>query len=127
MLGYYKKSREDIVKLIRESPVTKDGYYYCKEFKDINAQIGNILDKKYIYSRDMFINKVCFTNADIEAYLETDFDGYDIYSMKKKDDYLYEVIGKDIGVYGLEDTIDSYGNTFEDVIDTCIFIINNKK
>ena len=46
--------------------------------------------------------------------------------MKKKDDYLYEVIGKDIGVYGLKDTIDSYGNTFEDVIDTCIFIINNK-
>ena len=126
MLGYYKKSREDIVKLIRKSPVTEDGYYYCKEFKDINTKIGDILDKKYIYSRDMFTNKICFTNADVEAYLETDFNSYDIYSMKKKDDYLYEVVGKDIDVYDLKDTIDSYGNTFEDVIDTCIFIINNK-
>lgn len=127
MLGYYKKSREDIAKLIRESPVTEDGYYYCKEFKDINTKIGDILDKKYIYSRDMFANKICFTNADIEAYLETDFDSYDIYSMKRKDDYLYEVISKDIDMYDLKDTIDSYGNTFEDVIDTCIFIINNKE
>ena len=83
MLGYYKKAREDIVKLIRNSPVTKDGYYYCKEFKDINLKTGDILDKKYIYSRDMFTNKICFTNADVEAYLETDFNSYDIYSMKK--------------------------------------------
>ena len=128
MIGYYKKSREDIVKIIKNSPITKDGYYYCKEFRDINKEIdGDILEKKYIYDRCCFENKICFNDADIKAYLETEMDCYDIYGMKKKDDYLYETIYPDLDIYKLSDEIDNYGHTFEEVIDTCIFIMNNKK
>lgn len=128
MLGYYKLTREKIVNIIRKSPITKDGYYFCKEFRDINTKTGDFLEKnEYIYCREMFENKVCFTNADIETYLEKDVDCCDIYAMKKKDDYLYDVIKDDVDILNLHDKIDEYGNTFEDVIDTCIFIINNKK
>ena len=126
MKGYYKKSREDIVKIIKNSPVTKDGYLYCEKFRDINMALGDILEKKYIYDRSFFENKVCFSTSDIEAYLETELDSYDVYEMKMKDEYLYGIIENDIGITKLSDVVDKYGNTYEDVIDTCIYFLNNK-
>jgi len=126
MKGYYKKSREDIVKIIKNSPVTHDGYFYCEKFKDINMALGDVLEKKYVYNREYFENKICFSLSDIDAYLETELDAYDVYTMKQKDNYLYDIIKDDIGITKLNDVIDKYGNTYEDVIDTCIYFLNNK-
>lgn len=126
MRGYYKNKREDIAKIIFKSPITKDGYFYCEKFRKLNLDTGDFLEKGYIYDRISFANKLCFTNEDIKAYLEKECDFHDIYSMRKKDDYLYEVLEKNIGETKLDEVIDEYGNTYEDLIDTCIYIINNK-
>lgn len=123
MLGCFKKTRKEIVKIIQKSPITEDGYYVCKKFKELNSSIGEKLDKKYKYSRDYFENKICFSQADIEIYLETNTIDYDIEKMKQRDNYIYNIIKDDIKlVDNLNENIPGYPFTLGELIDTSIFI-----
>lgn len=123
MLGCFKKTRKEIVKIIQKSPITEDGYYVCGKFKELNSSIGEKLDKKYKYSRDYFENKICFSQADIEIYLETNTIDYDIEKMKQRDNYIYNIIKDDIKlVNNLNENIPGYPFTLGELIDTSIFI-----
>lgn len=123
MLGCFKKTRKEIVKIIQKSPITEDGYYVCKKFKELNNSIGEKLDKKYKYSRDYFENKICFSQADIEIYLETNTVDYDIEKMKQRDNYIYNIIKDDIKlVNNINENIPGYPFTLGELIDTSIFI-----
>lgn len=123
MLGCFKKTRKEIVKIIQKSPITEDGYYVCKQFKELNSSIGEKLDKKYKYSRDYFENKICFNQADIEIYLETNTINYDIEKMKQRDNYIYNIIKDDMKlVNNLNENIPGYPFTLGELIDTSIFI-----
>ena len=73
MLGCYKKTREDIVSIIKKSPKTQDGYYICKKFIDLNKKIGEHKDAGYIYNRDKYANKICFNEAEIEKIVKEIF------------------------------------------------------
>jgi hypothetical protein len=87
MLGCYKKHREDIVKIIKKSPKTEDGYYICKNFINLNKALGEIKDEGYIYNRSYYENKICFNEASYALL---------IYYVKKEEqtlDYIKEVIG----------------------------------
>lgn len=127
MIGYYKKSREDIVKIIKKSPVTQDGYYVCKNFRYLNNSKGDILDKKYKYSREYFENKICFNQADIEIYLETGPNNYDIIRMKQLDDFLLNIINEDVEAHNdINEVIKGYQFTLNELIDTSIYLFNCK-
>lgn len=126
MLGCYKMTREEIVKRLQKSKVTTDGYYVCKEFRNMNKALGDKLDKKYKYSRDYFENKICFNQSDIEIYLETNTNFYDIDRMKQRDDYIYNIIRDDVELYDLNDYIDGGNFTLDELIDTAIYFYNCK-
>lgn len=126
MLGCYKMTREEIVKRLQKSKVTTDGYYVCKEFRNMNKALGDKLDKKYKYSRDYFENKICFNQSDIEIYLETNTNFYDIDRMKRRDDYIYNIIRDDVELYDLNDYIDGGHFTLDELIDTAIYFYNCK-
>lgn len=126
MLGYYKKTRESIAKIIRRSPSTPDGYHVCKNFREMNKAIGENLEKRYMYTRDYFENKICFNQADIEAYLEDKYNYYDIDKMKRRDDFLYDIIKDEVEFYDLKDKIEDNDFTLEELIDCSLFVFNNK-
>lgn len=126
MLGYYKKSREEIINIIKKSPITDDGYYFCKDFKDINEKIGEKLDRGYTFSRDQFRNKLCFTLDDINAYLEKKQSKFDINEMQNLDEFLYELLREDIEKYKINDYVEDKSFTLMELIDTSIYMYYNK-
>ena len=126
MLGCYKMTREEIVKRLQKSKITTDGYYVCKEFRNMNKALGDKLDKKYKYSRDYFENKICFNQSDIELYLETNTSSGDIERMRQRDDYIYNIIKDDVELYDLNDYIDGGNFTLDELIDTAIYFYNCK-
>ena len=125
MLGCYKKKREDIVSIIKKSPKTKDGYYICKKFIDLNKAIGEYKDSGYIYDRQNYSNKVCFTEEDINSYLEKEKKRYDIDKMKTKDDFIYEIIAKDLDL-DVNDKIPNEDFTLGELIDCSMFYFFRK-
>ena len=126
MLGCYKMTREEIIKRLQKSKITTDGYYVCKEFRNINKALGDKLDKKYKYSRDYFENKICFSQSDIELYLETNTKSGDIDRMRQRDNYIYNIIKDDVELYDLDDYIDGGNFTLNELIDTAIYFYNCK-
>ena len=127
MLGCFKKTREDIVKLIKKCQMTEDGYYVCKNFPELNLAIGDKKDKKYIYDRYYFENKICFNQSDIEIYLETNQNYYDIDNMKKRDNYVYNIIKKDLEINDdIYEILPGYTFNLAELIDTSIFVYNSK-
>ena len=126
MLGCYKMTREEIVKRLQKSKITTDGYYVCKEFRNMNKALGDKLDKKYKYSRDYFENKICFSQSDIELYLETNTKSGDIDRMRQRDNYIYNIIKDDVELYDLNDYIDGGNFTLDELIDTAIYFYNCK-
>ena len=125
MIGYYKFKREDIIKKIRESPKTGDGYYFCKEFNEMNTKPGDDnLDKNFYYNRELFKGKVVFSEDDIEIYMaQTKKRTIDY--MEKIDKKLRETIGELI-CYGLFDKIPDYEFNLSELIDTTIFLWKNR-
>ena len=126
MLGYYKYSREFIVNKIKKCQLTKDGHFYCPDFPKWNSAQGNYLEKNYTFTRDCFAKKLCFDTCDLENYLETSRSYFNISESIAKDAYLYNILNE-IGSMKLNEFIDSYGNTVEDLIDTSIYIYNHSK
>ena len=126
MLGCYKKTREDIVSIIKKSPQTADGYYICKKFIDINKQVGEYKDSGYIYDRDKYANKICFNETEIESYLEKKKkNSFDIDWMKERDDFIYKTIFRDLDL-DIGSKIPNEEFTLGELIDCTIFFFNNK-
>ena len=127
MLGRYKKTREDIVKLIKKCQITEDGYYVCKNFPKLNSALGDKKDKKYTYDRYYFENKICFNQSDIEIYLEVNQNYYDIDRMRKRDNYIYNIIKNDLEIIDdIYKILPGYPFNLAEVIDTSIFIFYSK-
>lgn len=127
MIGCFKKTREEIVQIIKKCEITADGYYVCKNFQELNNSIGDKLDKKYKFSRYYFENKICFSQADIEIYLEVNENNYDIDRMKQRDDYVYNIIKNEVNVCTkITEKVHNSSFTLEELIDTSIFVFNNK-
>lgn len=125
MLGCYKKNREDIVKIIKKSPKTNDGYYVCKKFIDLNNQLGEHKDEGYIYNRSYYENKICFDEEDIKSYLEKKSNKFDADKMKARDNFLYETIAMDLDL-NLNDEIPDTQFTLGELIDCTIFYFYKK-
>ena len=99
----------------------------CKNFRYLNNSKGDILDKKYKYSREYFENKICFNQADIEIYLETGPNNYDIIRMKQLDDFLLNIINEDVEAHNdINEVIKGYQFTLNELIDTSIYLFNCK-
>lgn len=127
MLGSFKKTREEIINIVKKSQMTNDGYYVCKSFRKINKALGDNTDKKYKYSRDYFENKICFNQSDIELYLETDTKSNDIDRMKQRDDYIYNIIKEEIELYdNINEKLWGCQFTLNELIDTSIYFFNCK-
>ena len=127
MLGCFKKTREDIVKLIKKCQMTEDGYYVCKNFPELNLALGEKKDKKYIYDRHYFENQICFNQSDIEIYLEINQNYYDIDNMKRRDNYIYNIIKKDLEINDdIYEILPGYTFSLAELIDTSIFVYNSK-
>ena len=126
MIGSYKKTREEIAKIIKKSPITDDGYYVCKEFRNLNIKIGEHVDRNYIFEREYFKNKICFTENDIDAYLTKQDNKFNINEMQNLDEFLYDILKKDIDIFEIDDMIENGAFTLMELIDTSIFIYYNK-
>lgn len=125
MLGYYDKSREDIVKIIKKCPKTEDGYYFCKRFPKLNDAPGEKDDKGYTFDRCYFRNKFCFNNAELEIYTEKEPSYFNIDKMKTKDDFLYHIIKPEINRKLNKKVKDSH-YTLGELIDSAIFYFDYK-
>lgn len=77
MIKKYNLDRKEIVDLILKGPKTNMNYFYYKGFSVLNSLPGDIQDKKYYYTRELFNGKKMFTITDIVLYL----------SCKKIDDF----------------------------------------
>ena len=84
------------------------------------------IEKNYTFTRDCFAKKLCFDTCDLENYLETSRSYFNISESIAKDAYLYNILNE-IGNMKLNEFIDNYGNTVEDLIDTSIYIYNHSK
>lgn len=125
MLGSYKYTRDEIVKKILKSPVTQDGYYVCKNFRKWVRARGTKTDKGYTFNRDPFFNKICFSNAEIEVFIEKDISHFNLETMKKKDIFLMDIISDELK-HRLSDKIDKSEFTLGELIDSAIYYINYK-
>ena len=128
MLGYYKNSRNKIVKVIKKSPKTNDGYYFVRDFPNLNAEQGKVdngRDTSYFYYRNLFKDKFVFSDADIEAYLAKKNTNFDFEKMQKLDEKLVNVID-DYLQYDLNDDIKDKLYNLNELIDTTIFVFNSK-
>ena len=128
MLGYYKYSRENIAKIIRNSPKTKDGYYFVRKFPELNNEQGKLdgeKDSKYYYPRNIFANKFVFNNYEIDSYLSKTENDLDFKKMQNIDDKIYEAIS-DFVDYGLNEKIPNYEFNLNELIDTSIYFYNIK-
>jgi len=128
MLGYYKYSRENIAKIIRNSPKTKDGYYFVRKFPELNNEQGKLdgeKDSKYYYPRNIFTNKFVFNNYEIDSYLSKTENDLDFKKMQNIDDKIYETIS-DFVDYGLNEKIPNYEFNLNELIDTSIYFYNIK-
>ena len=128
MKRYYKYPRKEIVELIKKSPKTCDGYYYFPKFSHYNLKVGNInneRDTKYYYKRELFKNKICFNEYDINCYLSTLEINYDVNKMEFIDEKIKDII-KDFTDLKLNDKVPSENYTLNELIDTSIFFYNNK-
>jgi hypothetical protein len=128
MIGSFKKTRKDIVKLIMKCPMTPDNFYVCKDFRKWNSELGDTTERNYKYSRSYFENKICFNTSDIELYLETfRVDNYDIDNMKKRDNYLYNIIKEEIEIVDdIYENLPGCAFSLAELIDTSIFMYNSK-
>ena len=128
MLGYYKYSREDIAKIIKDSPKTKDGYYFVRKFPELNNMQGKLdgeRDSKYYYPRSIFANKFVFNNYEIDSYLSKIENNLDFEKMQNIDNKIYETIFDFID-YGLNEKIPNYKFNLNELIDTTIYFYNIK-
>lgn len=125
MLGCYKKHREDIVKIIKKSPKTEDGYYICKNFINLNKALGENKDEGYIYNRSYYENKICFDEEDIKSYLEKKSNKFDADKMKERDNFIYEIIVEDLDL-NINDIIPNNKFTLGELIDCSIFYFYKK-
>ena len=125
MLGCYKKHREDIVKIIKKSPKTEDGYYICKNFINLNKALGENKDEGYIYNRSYYENKICFDEEDIKSYLEKKSNKFDVDKMKERDNFIYEIIVGDLDL-DINDIIPNNKFTLGELIDCSIFYFYKK-
>lgn len=127
MIGYYKNKRKNIVKIIRSSPQTIDGYYFVKDFPGLNNEQGKIDNEKdvYFYHRNLFANKFIFDEKDIDAYLSKKNINFDFERMQKLDNHLMDIISEYLD-YNLFETIEGKLFNLGELIDTSIFIFNSK-
>lgn len=125
MLGYYNKSREDIIKIIKRCPTTEDGFYYCKKFPHLNETPGEKSDKGYTFDRSYFKNKICFNKAELEVYTQKGPSYFNIEKMKEKDDFLYNIIKPSLNKK-LNKKMKNSHYTLSDLIDSAIFYFDYK-
>lgn len=118
-------TREEIVNIIKKSPMTDDLVYVCKRFPKLNKNCIEKNEKKYTFKKTFFDDKICFTLGDIEAYLETDSDYYNIYRMQLRDKFLKGVIKSDFK-YSIKTKIKNTQYTLGELIDMAIFFFNQK-
>lgn len=127
MIGCFKKTREEIVQIIKKSQITEDGFYVCKNFIKLNSALGDKLEKKYKYGRYYFENKICFSQADIEIYLEEYENDFNINDLKRRDDYLYTIIKEDVDLSdNIYERVPGCLFTLSELVDTAIFVYNSK-
>ena len=127
MLDCYKFKREKIANIIKNSPITEDGYYFCKQFPKLNGSLSTTAKKEkgFTFDRAFFKNKLCFNIAEIELYLEKEPNNYNIATMMKKDNFLKDII-KDYKNFKLNKKIKDQEYTLGELIDSAIFVFNYK-
>ena len=126
MILYYCLSRKEIINIIKRKDKTSDGYYYFPDFNILNELKGNIVDVNYYYNRNIFKNKVYFTDYDINLYLsEKKIEDFDYDEYRAIYDKFYDIF-KEFKILNLKDKIPNEENTIENLIDTYEYIIKIK-
>lgn len=128
MLGYYEYSRKNIVNMIKNSPRTEDGYYFMKDFPIINLKQSNDhgeKDNDFFYNRELFKNKIIFSEYEINSYISSTDLNLDIERMQALDLKLKDVIQEFI-MYELNDEIPNYEFNLNELIDTTIYLFDAK-
>ena len=126
MIGCYKYSRDYIVKKIKASKKTKDGYYFVNFFRDMNSKEGNDFYDRFYYNRSYFDNKIIFSDKDLNVYISSNkIEDFDINKMVDLDRKIFDVT-KEFLTYDLYDKIPNYEFNLSDLIDATIFLYNHK-
>lgn len=119
-------SRKELIEIIKKSPITNDGYYFCPRFKIIINQEGKIDDGKYFYDRSYFKNYMCFNKEDLDFFTAKKKTKKDIELLMFIQNKLNEVL-KGYEFLHLKDKIPNEDYTLEELIDTTIYVIKYKQ
>lgn len=124
MLLLYKFTREDIVKKIKSyDKQTNDGHYWFPIFDEVNEERGITTDD-YYYPREMFKNKLYFTEDDIKLYLAKRKQRVNMDLKYRKALRFYD-INKELKLYHVNDKVPPNEFTVGELIDAYEFIIYN--
>lgn len=116
MLRTYLLSRTEITSIIKGCPKTKNGFYWCPRFLELVFLNGPVIEDDYFYDRELFINKLYFSNEDLKAFNSKKGLNFDIQFMKLKSNRFYEINGN-LRTLQIKDKIYKELYTLEDVID----------
>ena len=119
-------SREDLINLIKKSPRTPDGFYYFPKFTQMAKIPGEIIDKNFYYSRDLFYNKKVFSNEDIQMFLSKEKSNYDLDLFIFIKNKINDIIGNCYEYCELKDKIPSMNYTLGELIDCALFVLMKK-
>lgn len=125
MLRYCCFSREELVGMIKTAPRTKDGCFFFPRFKVLILLQGKQADEGYHYDRIWFVNKICFTDLDIQMFLAKRKLNLDLSILNIIEQKLNEVL-KGMEFLNLSDRIPGEDYTLEELIDTTIYITKYK-
>lgn len=118
-------SRKELIDLVLKSPQTEDGIYFCPRFRSLVLMDGPIGDGDYYYDRFIFKDKICFTDDDIKVFLAHQDMNIDIDFIKIVDDKMLNALNGIDTLY-LDDKVPNTDYTLSELIDTCMFICEEK-
>ena len=118
-------SRTELKKMIENSPKTHDGYYFFPRFRALVQAKGKIKDNGYVYDRQIFHNKIIFSNDDLKMFVAKKRLKVDIDLMLLLDKKVNDVL-EGLEYLDLKDKVFKQDYTLEELIDNCIYIFKYK-
>ena len=118
-------SRTELKKMVENAPRTHDGYYFFPRFRALVQAKGKVKDSNYAYDRQIFYNKIVFSEEDLKMFVSKKKLKIDIDLMLLLDKKINDTIAG-LEYLDLKDKVFKQDYTLEELIDNCIYVVKYK-
>lgn len=117
MLNFYNLSRNELIKLIKTSNKTPDGYYWFPRFLELAFGKGEQDDSPYYYNREYFKYKMYFNKDEMNAFLAKEKEEeFDIENMYRKS-MMFCDVNRELFTLGIDDFVPTQKYRLYELID----------